>query len=135
MKFSPEQPEELSRRARCEDELRKNNGAMNSPGPSKKGEPRPLVPGINSDQVPAAISDRAGVSLEEDQADARSGQQDEGIDPPEAREVLVPPDRLANQVRCDTRKRMYVTRGSRLAVITKPLGHVQGQDARRTGEE
>ena len=78
---------------------------------SIKGEPRQLVPGINRDHVPAAVSDRAGVLLEEDQADARSGQQDEGIDPPEAREVLIPPDRLATQVRSDTLKRMYVTRG------------------------
>ena len=30
--------------------------------------------------------------LEEDQADARPEQQDEGIDPPEAREVLIPPE-------------------------------------------
>ena len=76
-----------------------------------KGEARQPVPGINSDHVPAAISVTAGVPLEVDQADARLGQQDEGIDPPEAREVLTPPDRLANQVRSDTLKRMYVTRG------------------------
>ena len=36
MKFLSEQPEELSRRAHYEDELRKNNGTMNSPGPSKE---------------------------------------------------------------------------------------------------
>ena len=78
---------------------------------SIKGEPRQPVPGINSDHVPAAISDRAGMRLEEDQADARLGQQDEGIDPPEAREVSMPPDRLVTQVRSDTLKRMYVTRG------------------------
>ena len=76
-----------------------------------KGEPRQPVLGINSDHVPAAISDRAGVRLEEDQADARLGQQDQGIDPPEAREVSMPPDRLVTQVRSDTLKRMYVTRG------------------------
>ena len=46
---------------------------------SIKGEPRQLVLGINSDHVPAAISDRAGVLLEEDQADALLG-----ADPPEA---------------------------------------------------
>ena len=78
---------------------------------SIKGEPRQPVPGINSDHVPAAISDRAGMRLEEDQADARPEQQDEGIDPPEAREVSMPPDRLVTQVRSDTLKRMYVTRG------------------------
>ena len=78
---------------------------------SIKGEPRQPVPGINSDHVFAAISDRAGMRLEEDQADARLGQQDEGIDPPEAREVSMPPDRLVTQVRSDTLKRMYVTRG------------------------
>ena len=91
--------------------------------------------GINSDHVPVAISDRAGMRLEEDQADARLGQQDEGIDPPEAREVSIPPDRLVTQVRSDTLKRMYVTRGlgkkygptpgcpdvPRMAVITKPV--------------
>ena len=82
---------------------------MNSPGPSK--EPRQPVLGINRDHVPAAISDRAGVPLEEDQTVARMGQQDEGIDPPEAREVLTTPDRLANQVLSDTLTRMYVTRG------------------------
>ena len=78
---------------------------------SIKGEPRQPVPGINSDHVPAAISDRAGVHLEKDQADARLGQLDEGIDPPEAREVSIPPDRVATQVRSDTLKRMYVTVG------------------------
>ena len=78
---------------------------------SIKGEPRQPVPGINSDHVPAAISDRAGVHLEEDQPDARLAQQDEFIDPPEAREVSMPPDRLVTQVRSDTLKRMYVTRG------------------------
>ena len=77
---------------------------------SINGEPREPVPGINSDHVPAAISDRAGVRLEEDQADARLGQQDQGIDPPEAREVSMPPDILATQIRADTLKRMYVTR-------------------------
>ena len=49
--------------------------------------------------------------MEQDQADARLGQQNHGTDPPEAREVLIPPDRLATQVRSDTLKRMYVTRG------------------------
>ena len=49
--------------------------------------------------------------LEEDQADARLGQQDEGIDSSEAREISTPPDRLGNQVRPDTMKRMYVMRG------------------------
>ena len=78
---------------------------------SIKAEPRQPVPGINSDHVPAVISDRAGMHLEEDQADARLGQQDDGIDPPEAREVSMPPDRLSTQVRSDTLKRMYVTRG------------------------
>ena len=78
---------------------------------SIKGEPRQLVPGINSDHVPAANSDRAGMRLEEDQPDTRLAQQDEGIDPPEAREVSMPPDRLVTQVRSNTLKRMYVTRG------------------------
>ena len=110
MKFLSEQPEELSRRAHYEDEWKKNNGTMNF-ARSIKGEPRQLVPGINIDHVPAAISDRAGVHLEEDQADARLGQLDIGIDPPEAREVSIPPDRLATQVRSETLKRMYVTGG------------------------
>ena len=44
---------------------------------SIKGEPRQPVPGINSDHVPAEISDRAGVRLEEEQRDARLAQQDE----------------------------------------------------------
>ena len=48
---------------------------------SIKGEPRQPVPGINSGHVPAAISDRAGVRLEEDQPDARLGPRGEGIDP------------------------------------------------------
>ena len=100
MKFLSEQPEESSRRAHSEDEWKKN-----------EGEPRQPVPGINSDHVPAAISGRAGLPLGEDQADARLGQQDEGIDPPEAREVSIPPDRLVTQVSSDRLKRVYVTRG------------------------
>ena len=63
-----------------------------------KGEPRQPVPGINSDHVPASISDRARVGLEEDQPDARLAQQDEFIVPPEAREVSIPPERLVTQV-------------------------------------
>ena len=49
--------------------------------------------------------------LEEDQADARLGQLGEGIDSPEARKFSIPPDRLATQVRSDTLRRMYVSRG------------------------
>ena len=58
MKFLSEQ---LSRRAHYEDKLRKNNGTMISPAPSKEKHDS-LVLGISSDHVPAAISDRAGVS-------------------------------------------------------------------------
>ena len=68
---------------------------------SIKGEFRQFVLGINSDHVLAAISDRTGVRLEEDQADVRLGQQDEGIDPLEAPEVSMPPDRFVTQVRSD----------------------------------
>ena len=78
---------------------------------SIKGEARQHGLWIDSDHVLAAISDRAGVRLEEDQADARLGQQDQGIDPSEAREFSLPPDRLVTQVRSDTLKKMYVTRG------------------------
>ena len=67
-------------RRRVEEEQRDTEFAR-----SIKGEPLQRVPGINSDHVPAAICDRAGVLLEEHQADVRLGQQDEGIDPPEAR--------------------------------------------------
>ena len=75
-----------------------------------KGEPRQPVPGINSDHVSAAVSDRAGMHLEEDQAEARLGHRDEGIDPQEAREVSPPPDTLVTQIHPNTLKRMYVTR-------------------------
>ena len=94
-----------AQRRRVEEEQWDNEFAR-----SIEGEPRQLVLGNNSDHVLAAVS-KAGVPLEEGQADARLGQQDEGIDPPEARELLTPPNRLANQVRSDTLKRMYVTRG------------------------
>ena len=101
MKSLSEQAEELVKtrtlRRRVKEEQWDNEFAR-----SINGEPRQPVPGINSDHVPAAISDRAGVPLEEDQADARLGQQDEGLDPPEAREISMPPDRLATQVRSDT---------------------------------
>ena len=76
-----------------------------------KGEPRQPVLGINSDHVLAAISDRAGVRLEEDQADARLGQQDQGKDPLEAQEVSMTPETLVAPVLSETLKRMYVTRG------------------------
>ena len=101
MNFSSEQQEELSRRAHCEDELMKNNGT-NEFAMTIRGKPRQPVPGINSDHVLAAITVRA----EEDQADARLGQQDEDIDPREAQEVLTAPDR------------------PRLAVITKPVSRI-----------
>ena len=72
--------------------------------------------------------------MEEDQPNARLAQQDEGIDPPEAREVSMSPDRLVTQVRSDTLKRMYLTRG--LGKKYGPThGHMQRQDACRTGEE
>ena len=110
MKFLSEQTRGVIKtrtlRRRVEEEQWDNEFAR-----SIKGEPRQPVPGINSDHVPAAISDRAGVHLEEDQADGRLGQQDQGIDPQGAREVSMPPDRLVTQVRSDTLKRMYVTRG------------------------
>ena len=108
---------------------------------------RQPVPGINSDHVPAAISDTAGIHLVEDQADVRLGQQDEGVDPPEAREEKKPPNRFATQVRSVTLKRVCVTRGlgkntwmSRMrhdwqSSPSQSFGHMQGQDARRTGEE
>ena len=83
---------------------------MSSPGPSKGNHDNSLL-GSTATNVPAANSDKAGVHLEQDQADARLGQQDEGIDPPEAREVSMPPDRFVAQVSSDTLKRMYVTRG------------------------
>ena len=70
-----------------------------------------------------------------------------GIDPPEAREVY----RLVTRVRSDTLKRMYVARAvgkkhgpntwlSRMchdwqSSPSQSLGHMQGQDASRTGEE
>ena len=95
-----------TQRKRVEEEQWDNEFAR-----SIKSEPRRPVPGVNSNHVHAAISDRAGVHLEEDQADARLGQQDQGIDPPGAREVSMPPDRLVTQVRSDTLMRVYVTRG------------------------
>ena len=49
-------------RRRVEEELWDNEFAR-----LIKGEPRQPVPEINSDHVPAAISDRAGMHLEEDQ--------------------------------------------------------------------
>ena len=101
MKFLSEQPEELVKtrtlRRRVKEEQWDNEFAR-----SIKGEPRQPCPGINSDHVPAAISDRTRVPLQEDQADARLGQQDEGLNPPEAREISMPPDRLATQVRSYT---------------------------------
>ena len=77
-------------RRRVEEEQRDNEFAK-----SIIAEPRQLVPGINSDHV---TCDRAGVHLEEDQADARLGQQDEVIDSPEAREVSMPTDLLPKYV-------------------------------------
>ena len=128
-------------RRRVEEEQRDNEFAR-----SIKGEPRQPVPGISGDHVPAANSERAGVQLEEDQADARLGQLDEGINPPEAREVSIPPDRLATQVRSDTLKRKNVPRGLDSTSMSRTChdwqsspnqsgGNMQGQDACRTGEE
>ena len=85
--------------------------------------------------------------LEEDQADARLGHQDEGIDPSEAREVSIPPDRLVTQVRSDTLKKnvRYERFGQEVwsnwvsrmchdwqSSSSQSLGHMQGRDTRRT---
>ena len=43
MKFLSEQREELSRRAHYEDEWKKNNGTMFSPGPSKENLDNPFL--------------------------------------------------------------------------------------------
>ena len=109
---------------------------------SIKGEPRQLVPGINSDHVPAAISDRARVGLEEDQPDARLAQQDELIDPPEARDYPSTFRYVEEKVR-DERFGKAVWSNTWLSRMchgwqsspSQSLGHVQGQDACRTGEE
>ena len=77
---------------------------------SIKGEPRQPVPGINRDHVPAGNFGQSRSTL---------GRR--GTDPPEAREVSMPPDRLVTQVRSDTLKRMYVTRG-----LGKKYGPIPG---------
>ena len=103
MTFSSEQPEELSRRAHCDDELKKNNGTLNSPSLSKE----------NLDNLfrgPTATTFLQQFRAEQECA-WKWDNTDEGIDPPEARKVSMPPDRLDTQVRSDTLKRMYVTRG------------------------
>ena len=86
MNFLSEQ-QELSRRAHYEDELRKNNGTMNSPDPSK-GNLDSLFLGSTATTFLQQFRTEAEVHLEEDQADARLGQQDQSIDPPGAREVF-----------------------------------------------
>ena len=107
---------------------------------SIKGEPRQPVPGINSDHV------AAGVRLEEDQADARLGQQDEGVTrsfdatrqtcyPSTFRyvEENVRHERFGKDVRSNTwfSRMCHDWQSS----PSQSLGHMQGQDARRTGEE
>ena len=128
--------------------VEENNGTMNSPGPSKENLDNLFLGSTATTFLQQqTISDRAGVHLEEDQADARLGQQDEGSDPPEAREVSMPPDRLVTQVTFG-----YVEENVRHERFGKEvrsntwmsrmchdwqssLGHLQGQDAHRTGEE
>ena len=87
--------------------------------------------------------------MEEDQANARLAQQDEFIDPPDAREVLIPPDRLATHEHSDTSKkcttrevwaRSTVLDVPQLAVITKPVTRTHAgtgcaQNWRRVKEE
>ena len=92
-----------TKRRRVEEEQRDNEFTR-----SIKGEPWQLVPGINSDHVPAAISDRAGVHLEEDQADAHLGRRYWSTGSTRSFDAT---DSLVTQVRSDTFKRMYVTRG------------------------
>ena len=150
MKFLSEQPKELSRRAHYEDELKKNSGTMHSPDPSK-GNLDNLFPESTAITFLQQFSDRAGVHLEEDQADARLKQQDEGIDPPEAprsfdttRQTCYPStfryveenvrhERFGKEVRSNT----WLSRMCHgwQSSPSQSLGHMQGQDACRTGEE
>ena len=81
MKFLLEQPEVLAVKARTHRRRVEVEQWDNEFARLIEGEPRQPVPGINSDHVSAAISDRAGMHLEEDQAEAHLGQRDEGIDP------------------------------------------------------
>ena len=117
---------------------------------SNKGEPRQPAPGINR-RPRSCRTDRAEVHLEEDQADVRLGQQDEGTDPPEARELSMPTrqtcytgtfryieenvrhDRFGEEVRSNT----WLSRMCHdwQSSPSQSLGHMQEQDARRTGEE
>ena len=79
---------------------------------SIKGEPRQPVPGINSDHVPVAITDRAGVHLEEDQA--------------------VRHERFGQEIWSNT----WMSRMCHdwQSSPSQSLGHMQEQDARRTGK-
>ena len=76
----------------AEDELKKNNGTMNSPDPSKENLDNMFL-GSTATTFLQQFRTEQGVHLKEDQADARLGQQDQDIDPPGAREVSMPPDR------------------------------------------
>ena len=110
MKILSEQPEELSRDAHYEDEWKKNNGTMNSPGPSKE------------DLDNLFLGSKVTTFLQQFRTEQECTWK-------KIRQMLVwdnrtkvlihrkhekfsmPPDRLVTQVPSDTLKRMYVTRG------------------------
>ena len=150
MKFSSEQPEELSRRAQCDEELKKNNGTLNSPSPSK-GNLDNLFLGSTATTFLQQFRTEQECAWKKIRRMLVWRQQDEGIDPPEAREVSMPPDRLVTQVSFryveenvrhkrfgkEVRSNTWLSRMCHdwQSSPSQSLGHMQGQDARRTGEE
>ena len=111
---------------------------------SIQGEPRQPVPGINSDHVLGAISDRVEVRLEEDQADARLGSTGSTRSFDATRQTCYPSTfrDVEENVRHErfgkgVRSNAWLSRMCHewQSSLSQSLGHMQGQDARRTGEE
>ena len=85
MNFLSEQPEELSRRAHCEGELRKNNGTMNSPGQSKENHHNLFLGSTATTFLQQSLIEQE-YTWKKIRQMIGLGQLDEGVDPPEARD-------------------------------------------------
>ena len=100
MKFLSEHPEELVKTRTLRRRVKEEQWDKKSQDPSKENRVNLFLGSTATTFLQQFLTQQE--CLEEDQADARLGQQAEGLDPPEARAISMPPDRLATQVRSDT---------------------------------
>ena len=110
MKFLSERLEELSRRAHCENEWKKNSGTMNSPSPSKENLDNPFLGSTATTFLQQFRTDQECTWKKIRQLFVRDNWTKVLIHLKHEK-ISIPPDRLVDQVRSGTLKRMCIAKG------------------------